>query len=86
MSDTLAATEAYLDERYRTVTPGQRIEMACGMFTTAVQLARAGICAAEPELPESEIRVRLLTRLYARDLPAEVLAHLSDRLRRVTRT
>lgn len=67
MSDTLAKTEAFLEERYRQLTPGQRIEMACGMWTTAVALARAGICASEPGLTEAEIRVRLVRRLHAQD-------------------
>lgn len=81
MSDTLARTEAHLETRYRERSAGQRIEMACGMFAAAVAIARAGICAAEPGLPESEIRVRLLARLYAGELPPELLAHISDRLR-----
>lgn len=81
MSDTLAATEAYLAERYRNLTPGQRIEMACGMFTAALHLARAGILAAEPRLKEAEIRGRLLQRLYAEDLPSADLAAVSARIR-----
>lgn len=86
MSDTLASTELYLDERYRRLTPGQRIEMACGMFSTAVQLARAGVCAAEPGLGESEIRVRLLERLYSEDLPGESIAAISARIRASAKT
>jgi len=68
MSDTLGNAEAYLEERYRRLTPGRRIEMACGMWTTAVELARAGIRRAEPGLTEAEIRVRLVRQLYAQDL------------------
>lgn len=80
MSDTLPATERYLDDRYRRLTPGQRVEMACGMFSAAVELARAGILAAEPQLGRREIRVRLLRGLYADDLPRNVLDALSARL------
>jgi hypothetical protein len=68
MSDTLGHAEAYLEEGYSRLTPGRRIEMACGMWTTAVELARAGIRRAEPGLTEAEIRVRLVRRLYAQDL------------------
>lgn len=68
MSDTLGHAEAYLDERYRRLTPGRRIEMACGMWATAVELARAGIRRAEPGLTEAETRLRLVRQLYAQDL------------------
>jgi hypothetical protein len=82
MTDTLSDTEKYLENRYRERSAGARVEMACGMFSAAVQLARAGIRATEPGLTEPELRVRLLERLYGDDLPREVLAALSDRLRR----
>ncbi len=77
MNDTSAGTDAYLEERYRQLTPGQRIEMACGMWTAAVGLARAGICAAEPGLTETEIRARLVRRLYGHDLEPAVIERLS---------
>jgi hypothetical protein len=82
MSDTSAATEAYLTARYRELSPGQRIEMACGMWTTAVAMARAGIGAAAAGLSESEQRVMLVERLYAGDLAPAVMSALIARLRR----
>ncbi|MDO8677158.1 MAG: hypothetical protein Q7R30_01130 [Acidobacteriota bacterium] len=81
MSDTLAGTEAYLETRYRERSAGERVEMACGMFSAAVQLARGGICASEPGLSEPELRIRLLRRLYGDELPREFLAAVSARLR-----
>ena len=54
--------------------------MALGMFSGAVALARAGICAAEPGLPEPEIRVRILRRLYAGDLDAVDLRAVEQRM------
>jgi len=81
MSDTLAATEAYLETRYRERSAGERVEMACGMFSAAMQLARAGICASEPGLSEPELRIRLLRRWYGDELPREFLAVVSARLR-----
>ncbi len=82
MSDTSAATEAYLAARYRDLSPGQRIEMACGMWATAVSLARAGIGAAAAGLSESEQRVMLLERLYGGDLAPALMAALIARIRR----
>lgn len=81
MSDTLATTEAYLTARYRELSPGQRIEMACGMWTTAVTMARAGIGDAAAGLSESEQRVMLVKRLYAGDLAPAVMSALIARLR-----
>lgn len=81
MSDTLPHAEAYLEARYRERTPGQRIAMACGMYATAVALARAGIVAAEPSLAESEVRLRVFERMYRDDLPPHVIAAVAARVR-----
>lgn len=86
MSDTLTETDAYLDARYRERSPGERIEMTCGMFQTAVQMARAGICAAEAGLSESEVRVRLLARLHGDDLSPAMLEKIASRIRRAAAT
>ena len=80
MSDTLAATEAYLETRYRERSAGERVEMACGMFSAAVQLARAGICMSEPGLSELELRIRLIKRFYGDEFPPEFLAAVAARL------
>jgi len=76
MSDTLAATEAYLAARYDELTPGQRIEMACGMWAAAVSMARAGLGDAAAGLTESEQRVTLLERIHGGDLEPTVMAAL----------
>ena len=81
MNDTSASTETYLESRYRERTPGQRIEMACGMWTAAVTMARAGIRAAAPGLREPEQRVMLLERLYGGDLAPAVMTALVARMR-----
>ena len=82
MSDTSATTEAYLAARYRELSPGQRIEMACGMWATAVAMARAGMGDAASGLSESDQRVLLVERLYAGDLAPSVMTALIARLRR----
>lgn len=80
MSDTSATTEAYLSARYRELAPGQRIEMACGMWATAVSMARAGLGDAAAGLSEPEQRVMLLERLHG-DLAPEVMSALIARIR-----
>ncbi|MDP2321236.1 MAG: hypothetical protein Q8O42_18080 [Acidobacteriota bacterium] len=81
MSDSLPTTEAYLAARYKDLTPGQRIEMACGMWATAVSMARAGLGEAAAGLSETEQRVMLLERLYAGDLAPAVISQLIARIR-----
>jgi hypothetical protein len=82
MSDTSAATEAYLAARYDQLSPGQRIEMACAMWETAVTMARAGIGDAAAGRSAAEQRVLLAKRLYEGDLAPAVMAALIARLRR----
>ena len=86
MTDTSAATDAYLAARYDKLSPGQRIEMACGMWATAVTMARAGIGDAAAGLSESEQRVLLLERLDADDLDPAVMPALIARLRAAEHT
>jgi hypothetical protein len=63
MNDTPPAVrELYRDMLLR-LTPGERLAMACEMFTTAGVLMRAGIAATD----ECEVRRELFRRLYARD-------------------
>lgn len=82
MNDTSATTEAYLAARYGELTPGQRIEMACGMWATAVRMARAGLGDAAAGLSEPEQRVMLLERLHDGELAPEVMSALIARIRR----
>lgn len=83
MSDTLATTEAYLAARYGELTPGQRIEMACGMWATAVSMARAGLGDAAAGLSKAEQRVMLLERLHGGDLEPAAMAALIARIRTI---
>lgn len=81
MSDTLATTEAYLAARYGELTPGQRIEMACAMWATAVSMARAGLVDSAAGLSTSEQRVMLLERLHGGDLAPAMMSALTARIR-----
>lgn len=82
MSDTAPDVEAYLARRFAALSPGERVAMACGMFTTAMRVARAGILAAEPDLDEPAIRLRLLQRFYGDELAQDVMVEVAGRCRR----
>lgn len=82
MSDTDSGVASFLRTALAQRTEGERLQMACGMFGTAVRLARAGILAESPGLTEVEVRVRVLRRLYASDLGEVALAAIEHRIRK----
>lgn len=67
MNDTSPEVEALYRRMLMRLPPGERITMACEMFTTVRTLMRAGIAAPD----EAEMRRRIFRRLYARDIPDE---------------
>lgn len=77
MNDTPSELSQLLSERYTALTPAERVRMAASMFGTAVALARAGIRAQDASATESEVRERLLRRLYAAELSEEQLVAIS---------
>jgi hypothetical protein len=82
MNDTSPEVETYLAGRFAALLPGERVAMACGMFSTAMRVARAGILAAEPGLDEPAIRLRLLQRFYGDELSQVVMMAVASRCRR----
>lgn len=82
MSDTAPDVETYLAARFAALSPGQRVAMACGMFSTAMRVARAGILAAEPDLDEAAVRLRLLQRFYGDELSRDAMVAVATRDRR----
>ena len=83
MNDTSEDVALIIRERYRAMTPTERIRMASGMFETARALATAGIQAQHPDLDAVELRVALFDRLYGRDYSAadreEIVARIRER-------
>lgn len=64
MIDTDAASAAELQRRLAARTPGERMQMACSMFTLAQTCVRAGLSAQAGNLSEAEQRVLVLRRLH----------------------
>ena len=79
MSDTPFQVEARFRELLLSLTPGQRLAMACRMFGTAKALVRAGILNEARMSPE-EIRAYMFLRFYGQDFgnseQAKILNHL----------
>jgi hypothetical protein len=74
VSDTAQAVEERLRALYGARTAAQRVEMATSMFTSAKEIARAGIRMELGDIPECEMRRQLFLRLYGGDFSATQLA------------
>ena len=67
MKDTSDAVEAKFREMVLARSPAERLAMACGMFTTAKALIRAGLLQECGDLDRAELRRRIFFRLYGDD-------------------
>ena len=68
MNDTSETVARVVVERYRELTPAQRVRMTAAMYDAAIVLARAGIREQFGDLPETEARAQLLRRLHGAEL------------------
>jgi hypothetical protein len=59
-----------VDERYRSMTPDQRVRIAVSMFETARALIESSL---PPNLNRKERRLAFARRLYADELPEAAL-------------
>ena len=66
MEDTPAAVEARFHRQLMSLTPQERLAMACRMHAAAKALARAAILRDSSPSPE-ELRVLLFLRFYGQD-------------------
>ena len=75
MNDTSAEMERMVTERYKLMTPDQRMRIASSMFETA----RAIIESSLPlTLTRQERRLSFARRLYAGELPDAALLAFAD--------
>ena len=68
MTDTSETVARVVVERYREMTPAQRVRLAASMYDAAIVLARAGIREQFGDLPETAARAQLLRRLHGAEL------------------
>lgn len=75
MSDTTPKIEAMVRDRYRRMTPDERVRIAAEMFETA----RAIVLASLPQdLDRRQRRLALARRLYAGELPEAALIRFAE--------
>jgi hypothetical protein len=75
MNDTSPDMEKMVDERYRSMTPDQRMRIAASMFETARALIESSL---PPNLSRKERRLAFARRLYAGELPEAALRAFAD--------
>jgi hypothetical protein len=82
MKDTPANVEARYREMLLSLSPIERLVMACRMFSTAKALVQAGILNENPELDEKALRGKIFQRFYGGDFSASeserILRHLGN--------
>ena len=69
MSNTSAEVEARFRRLMLARSPGERLAMACDMFSTAKALVRAGIPEEVGLKGPNQVREYLFLRLYGKDYP-----------------
>jgi hypothetical protein len=75
MNDTLPKIEKMVTERYRRMTPDQRMRIASSMFETARALVESSLPA---DLSRRDRRLAFARRLYAGDLPEAALQAFAE--------
>lgn len=75
MSDTSPKMERLVAERYRQMTPDQRMRIASSMFETARKIVESSL---PPNLTRRERRLAFARRLYAGELPEAALQAFAD--------
>jgi hypothetical protein len=75
VSDTSPKMERLVAERYRQMTPDQRIRIAASMFETARKIVESSL---PPNLTRRERRLAFARRLYAGELPEAALQAFAD--------
>jgi hypothetical protein len=75
MNDTSADMERLVTERYRQMTPDQRMKIASSMFETARKLIESSLPAG---MTRRERRLAFARRLYEGELPEAALLAFAD--------
>ncbi len=75
MNDTSPEMERVVRDRYRQMTPDQRIRIASSMFETARKIVESSL---PPGLDRRERRLAWARRLYAGELPERALLAFAE--------
>jgi hypothetical protein len=66
--DTSEAVDRFLMERYRKMTPSDKMRMVTELNETVEAVALTGLRMRYPDAPERELRLRLAAIRYGREL------------------
>ena len=75
MNDTSPGMERIVTERYRRMTPDERMRIASSMFETARQIVESSLST---NMTRRERRLAFARRLYAGELPEAALLAFAD--------
>ncbi len=75
MSDTSRKMEHIVTERYRQMSPHQRMQIASSMFETARAIVESSL---PPDLSRRERRLAFARRMYGDELPESALQAYAD--------
>ena len=75
MSDTSRAMEHIVTERYRRMSPHQRMQIASSMVETARAIVESSL---PPDLSRRERRLAFARRMYGDELPESALQAYAD--------
>ena len=75
MSDTSPEFEAMVNERYRRMTPDERVKIAASMYDTARAIVLSSL---PPGLSRRERRLAFARRFYEGELPEAALVAYAD--------
>ena len=75
MNDTSGEMERMVTERYRRMTPDQRIRIASSMFETARAIVESSLPS---NLTRRDRRLALARRLYAGEMPEAALLAFAE--------
>jgi hypothetical protein len=75
MNDTSPEMERIVTERYRRMSPDERVKIASSMFETARKIIESSL---PPDMSRRERRLAFARRLYEGELPEEALLAFAE--------
>ena len=76
MDDTSSAAKQIYEAMIMSLSPGERLMMACRMYDTAKTLVIAGIRMQMPNASEAQVRAQFFLRMHGTDFTPEELAKI----------
>jgi hypothetical protein len=78
MNDTSASALELWQKGIDSISPQERIEMACSMFAFSRDLVVESIQSLEPNISKKELRKMVLLRFYGDDFDEDILEGIAE--------